>query len=111
MRIQYDDDVPPRDAIGLVVAERIDVDLARDTVRREYRYATGGQILGFSSIIGGCTLFIHGVAGNTSWTAEVLGLKSNVTDAGPGTVLFIVGLFMVFVTRPKVKLKDILGRK
>jgi hypothetical protein len=49
---------------------------------------------------------LHGVAGHTSWTASLLGLHSNVSDAAPGVVLFIVGLFMIWATKPKVKLKD-----
>jgi len=75
----------------------------------EYIYGILGLVLGLSSIIGGIVLGLHGVAGSTSWTAEVLGLKSTINDAAPGVVLFIVGLFMVWVTKPKVRLRDIRG--
>ncbi len=34
-----------------------------------------------------------------SWTAEFLGANSKISDAAPGAVLFIVGLFTVFLTR------------
>jgi hypothetical protein len=69
-------------------------------------YSVGGLILGFSCIIGGVVLFLHGVAGSTSWTASVLGMKSQISDAAPGAILFIVGLFMVWVTRFVVKHKS-----
>ena len=36
------------------------------------------------------------------WTAKFLGASSQILDAAPGAVLFIVGLFIVFVTRYKV---------
>lgn len=68
-------------------------------------YSVGGLILGFSCIIGGVILFLHGVTGSTSWTASVLGMKSQISDAAPGAILFVVGLFMVWVTRFVVKHK------
>jgi hypothetical protein len=75
----------------------------------EYTYAKLGLILGLASIIGGVVLGLHGVAGTTSWTAKILGLESKINDAAPGVVLFIVGLFMVLVTRPKIDLKNLKG--
>jgi hypothetical protein len=78
-------------------------------IKGEYQYAMLGLILGLASIVGGITMGLHGVAGSTSWTASVLGLSSSVNDAAPGVVLFIVGLFMVWVTKANVKLKDIRG--
>ncbi len=84
-------------------------ELVGTAIRGEYIYGILGLVLGLSSIIGGIVLGLHGVAGSTSWTAEVLGLKSTVNDAAPGVVLFIVGLFMVWVTKPKVRLRDIRG--
>jgi hypothetical protein len=63
--------------------------------------------LGLSSIIGGIVLGLNGVADSPYWTAKLLGLESKINDAAPGVVLFIVGLFMVWATKPKVKLKDL----
>src|SRR5689334_9381125 len=81
--------------------------LIAKAIREEYRYARFGLILGMASIIGGIILGLNGVAGSTSWTAKLLALESNINDAAPGVVLFIVGLFMVWATKPKVKLKDL----
>jgi hypothetical protein len=78
-------------------------------VRGEYLYGMLGLILGLAAIVFGSVLCLHGVAGSTSWSASFLGLSSNINDAAPGVVLFIVGLFMIVATKPKVKLKDISG--
>ena len=56
-------------------------------------------------MIGGIILFLYGVAGSTNWTAKILGAESNMTDAAPGAVLFIVGLFIVLITRVSLNIK------
>jgi hypothetical protein len=80
-----------------------------ESIKGEYRYAMLGLILGLADIIGGVILGLHGAAGSTSWTASFLGLNSKVNDAAPGVVLFIIALFMIVATRPRVNLKDIKG--
>lgn len=66
-------------------------------------YSTFGLILGMVSIIGGIYLFIQGASGSTDWKINILGAESNLVQAAPGAVLFVVGLFIVFVTRYKYK--------
>jgi hypothetical protein len=75
----------------------------QDVIRYQFLYSLAGLGLGLVCIIGGVILFLRGVTGSTSWTAKVLGLESNITDAAPGVVLFVVGLFLVFVTRFVIK--------
>jgi len=67
----------------------------------ELIYAIIGQVLGLVCIMGGLALFLNGIVGSTSWTAKIVGAESKITDAPPGAILFIVGLFLVFVTRYK----------
>ena len=81
--------------------------LIAEAIKGEYSYGKLGLILGLSSIVGGIILGLNGVAGSTSWTASLLGLESKINDAAPGVVLFIVGLFMVWATKPKVKMQDL----
>jgi hypothetical protein len=83
--------------------------LLLEAVRKEYGYARLGIFLGLASIIGGCVLSLNGVAGSTSWTAKLLGLENQINDAAPGVVLFIVGIFLVLITKPKVKMEDLQG--
>lgn len=84
-------------------------EILRQAVKGEYQYAKLGLILGLATIIGGVFLGFHGVVGHTSWTARVLGLESQINDAAPGVVLFIVGIFFVFITKPRVDLGDLKG--
>ena len=69
-------------------------------------YSLAGLVLGLACIVGGILLFFHGVAGSSSWVGEVIGVKSKLSDAAPGTVLFIVGLAVVWVTRFAVRVRQ-----
>ena len=69
-------------------------------------YSLAGLLLGLACIIGGILLFFHGVAGSSSWVGEVIGLKSKLSDAAPGTVLFVVGLAAVWLTRFAVRVRQ-----
>jgi len=69
-------------------------------------YSLAGLVLGLACIIGGTLLFFHGVIGSSSWVGEVIGVKSMLSDAAPGTVLFIVGLAVVFLTRFTVRVRQ-----
>src|SRR6266550_4381110 len=63
-------------------------------------------LLGLACIVGGILLFFHGVSGSSSWVGEVIGVKSKLSDAAPGTVLFVVGLAVVFLTRFSVRVRQ-----
>ena len=81
------------------------IELASRLSTHHLVYSLVALVLGLACVIGGVVLFIHGVTGSTSWTAKILGAESHLNDAAPGTVLFIVGLFIVWITRYSVKLK------
>lgn len=80
-------------------------DFANRALKFRFIYSFLGLIFGLTFALGGIVLCLNGVVGSTSWTAKILGAKSEVSDATPGVILFIVGLFVVFITRFKVKLK------
>jgi hypothetical protein len=99
------DDEPKEllDAQGRVV-DRIysDAGFSYHLTVTRYRlvYSICGLVLGLCCIVGGVVLFLRGVAGETSWTAKILGIgQSQISDAAPGAVLFVVGLFIVLATR------------
>jgi hypothetical protein len=71
----------------------------RQASASQFKYSVLGLILGLICVIGGVVLFVHGVIGATSWTTKIVGAVSNISDAGPGAVLFVVGLFVVWITR------------
>jgi hypothetical protein len=81
----------------------------RTAIVGEYIYSITALALGLTAIIGGCVLGIYGVVGHTSFTASLLGLNTNVNDAAPGVILFVVGLFMIWATRPKIHFTDLVG--
>src|SRR2546429_9101944 len=66
-------------------------------------YSLAGLLLGLACIVGGIVLFFHGVAGSSSWVGEFIGVQSKLSDAAPGTVLFVVGLAVVWLTRFAVR--------
>lgn len=74
-------------------------------LRYRFIYSMTGLFLGLVSMLGGIVLFLNGVAGSTSWTAKILGNESTLTDAAPGAVLFVVGLFVIIVTRYRVRVR------
>jgi len=43
------------------------------------------------------------VIGSTSWTAEFLGFRSEISDAGPGLVIAVIGLFIIVITKFGIK--------
>lgn len=87
--------------------QSVDHEIWKAAVRYQFIYSMGGLFLGFSCIVGGLILFLRGVSGATSWTASLLGIKSDITDAAPGAVLFIVGIFLVRITKFSVRGKGI----
>lgn len=75
----------------------------QEFARLHLTYSLSGLVLGLACVIGGIVLCLHSVVGSTSWTAKFVGAESNISDATPGVVLFVVGLFVVWVTRFSVK--------
>src|SRR5207302_1235822 len=69
-------------------------------------YSLAGLVLGLACIIGGIALFLHGVAGSSSWVGQFIGVQSKLSDAAPGTVLFVVGLVVVWLTRFAVRVRQ-----
>ena len=73
----------------------------------QFVYSILGLMLGLACIILGVVLFLHGIAGTTkSWTASMLSLHGSIADAPAGTVLFIVGLFVIYITRFVVESRE-----
>jgi hypothetical protein len=74
--------------------------------RLQLIYSLAGLALGLACIVGGIVLFFHGVAGTSSWVGEFIGVQSKLSDAAPGTVLFVVGLLIVWLTRFAVRVRQ-----
>jgi hypothetical protein len=61
------------------------------------------QVDHLACIIVGAILSLAGAVGHTSWTASALGLSTSLNDAAPGVIVFVVGIFMVLITRFRVR--------
>jgi hypothetical protein len=70
----------------------------------QFIYSVLGLIVGVVCVISGVVLFLHGVTGHTSWTTRILGASSQLSDAGPGVIFAVLGLFVIWSTRYNVKL-------
>ena len=82
-----------------------EIPLWREATRYEFTYSIWGLVAGVFLALVGVVLLIHGVAGSTNWTTKLLSAESEISDAAPGVILFIVGLFVVYITRFQVKVK------
>jgi hypothetical protein len=67
------------------------------------KYALAGLLLGTICIVFGLILLILGIAGNTSWTVKTLGIESTISDAPPGIILTLVGLFVIGFTKYDIR--------
>jgi hypothetical protein len=74
--------------------------------RLQLIYALAGLIVGLACVAGGLGLFLHGVYGSSSWVGNFIGVQSRLADAAPGTVLFVIGLLIVWLTRFSVRVRQ-----
>lgn len=81
-------------------------DVAKEIVRQEYRYAHLGLWIGVALIVIGVLLVVFGVVGSTSFVATFTGGSISVSDAPFGVALIVVGLFVVYITRPNIKYSE-----
>jgi hypothetical protein len=73
--------------------------------RLQLAYSLAGLTLGLICVVGGILLFFHGVTGSSSWVGNFIGVHSWLSDAAPGTILFVVGLLVVWITRFDVRVR------
>ena len=74
-------------------------------MRYKLIYSLCGLFWGWSCIFGGMLLFVRGISGSSNWVTKFIGIESNIANAAPGTILFLIGLFIVIVTRYNVRVK------
>ena len=92
-------------------AEEVDIDSASDVVKQSaiekaHSYAKGGLWIAGGTFLVGFILFLMGVAWQTKFVARGLGLEFEFSDAWPGAILWIVGVFVIALTRFRVRIGD-----
>ena len=80
-----------------------DREVAQQVARQQFVVSIMGLIVGVICIVAGVFLFVRGIQGSTSWTAKFIGTESQLADAAPGTILFVVGVVIIWITRHDVK--------
>jgi len=95
----------PRDMMQMirVPGKLTDRNFWRRASLLQFIYSMLGLLLGLACVLCGMALFFHGIAGSSSWTMKIIGAQSKITDATPGVILFVVGLFIVYITRYGVR--------
>lgn len=74
-------------------------------IRYQFFYSLLGFIVGLACVMGGMVLFFSGIAGAVDWSIKIGNAESTLANGSPGIVLFIVGLFIVWISRFSVKFK------
>ena len=97
---------PSIDMPSEVIVTRAGRAFANTTLRFQFIYSIVGLVLGLFSMAIGGFLCLSGVAGHSNLSAKLLGAATELSDAAPGTVLFVVGLLVVVATRFKVRLHN-----
>ncbi|EGR0229157.1 hypothetical protein EM77_023070 [Vibrio parahaemolyticus] len=92
-----------KDVMYCLVSPNTDSQTQLTLARYQLIYSILGLLLGLLALASGAYLFILGITGETNWSLTIFGNESNIVNAAPGAILFIVGLFLVVVTRFKFK--------
>lgn len=71
----------------------------------QFIYSLIGLIIGSACVIAGILFFLHGVGNSTSWTTNIIRVETNISDAVTGVILFIAGLFIVWITKFSINTK------
>ena len=90
---------------GFTVSPEKSTEMVEDVIKKQYKYSQSGLFCGLLCIFGGIVLFILGVTGSVEWLFNLFGLESKVINAAPGIILFIIGLFVIWITRFSVRIR------
>ena len=74
-------------------------ELAKQLAKGEQQKSTFGLVIGLICVVGGLALIYAGVEGSIDWTLKGMGLESKLAKASPGVILFLVGLYIIWITR------------
>ena len=86
-------------------------DLHKFGMTLKFVYSLVGLLVGLACMFLGSFLGYSGVQGHTAFTGKVLGLSANLNDAAPGVILFVVGLFAIFITKFSVRDKTVTTKR
>jgi hypothetical protein len=94
-----------KDTLRIEVPNRLSEQYWNRATQYQFWYSVIGLIIGAVCVILGVALFFHGIIGSTSWTANIPGAKSELSDAAPNVIFAVLGLFVIWATRFKVRIR------
>ena len=80
-------------------------EMIKHLAKAQLLYSFVGLVLGIFVMVLGCILLYLGITGETKFVAETIGIKAELSDAAPGTLLIVVGLVVVVVTKFKFTIR------
>ncbi len=91
---------------SVLIFNKVKPEIIEQMSQYQIIYSMSGLVLGFICIIGGIVISLLGVTGTITWKMKLLNVSSELDNAIPGVILFIVGIFIVWITRFSIKLKS-----
>lgn len=67
--------------------------------RFRFVYAILALITGTITILSGLILFLNGVTGRLTWIVKSPGATSELSNAAPGVVFVLAGIYIIYLTR------------
>jgi len=61
-----------------------------------------GMITGILIVLLGAFMAFRGISGTTNWIFNILGFQSQIAEATPGIILFLLGIVIIYLTRFKI---------
>jgi len=87
------------------IVGHVEADIVNKSIKVQTMYSIAGLIIGTFIVGLAYFLVVHGIAyPDSSWSLRLLGMESQLSDAGPGVILMVVGLFVIYVTRLKIEI-------
>lgn len=105
-KAKSDTSAKPEGVAGAVdiSADSVDPKITELAIIEELRAKRFRSRVGCCLVIAGVVLILVGTTGNIGWTIKMFGLSSELSNASPGIVCVLAGVYMIFKSEPKIKL-------
>lgn len=89
----------------MLVPNNVPADFWKQANFYKFIYSIIGLIGGLGCIVGGIVLFLNGITGHENWVVKILNIESNISDAAPGALLFVISFYIIRTTRYTIRVK------
>ena len=92
------------DLVSANIGKGVKSSLAKQAMDIEGKHSNKGFILSLLLVIFGIICLILGVSGIINLSAEMKGFKLTLLNCSPGVFLIIIGAFIYWISKPKIKI-------